>query len=200
MAVYQQKEKKQYIAIPREILMDPNLSMKERGLLCTLYSFREEWHYSLEGLSKILCDGISAIKNVFQSLTRKGYVITKRNRSDAGCFGEMDLYLVLPKAMANSPPDGFPPMDNPPVEKPLKGFPTNVNPPEEKRGQYNNKLSNNNRFIIKGLNRQDPSHTIRKKNYVQSSQERNLDISTFEKIILDNQNKQWAAKIRDNKD
>lgn len=194
MAVYQQKEKKQYIAIPREILMDPNLSMKERGLLCTLYSFREDWHYSSEGLAKILCDGISAIKNTFRSLSRKGYVITKRNRSENGYFSEMELYLVLPKAMANSPPDGFPPMGNSPVETPLKDMPSDVNPPGEKRRQYNNHLSNNKKIIIKGFNRQDPSRSISKKYSAPSSQRRTLDITTFEKIMREQQNKQWAEK------
>lgn len=200
MAVYQQKEKKQYIAIPREVLMDPNLSMKERGLLCTLYSFREDWHYSSEGMAKILCDGISAIKNTFRSLSQKGYVITKRNRSDKGYFGEMDLYLVLPKAMANSPPDGFPPMVNPPAETPVKDMPSDVNPPGEKRRQYNNQLSNNKKSIIKGFNKQDPSYTIQKKNSVHSSQKRTMDISTFEKRILDQQNKQWAEKNSEHHD
>lgn len=201
MAVYQQKTSKQYIAVPREILMDSNLSMKERGLLCTLYSFRQDWHYNSVGLSKIISDGESAIKSVLRSLSRKGYLITKRKRSAAGRFGKMDLYLVLPKAMANSPPDDFPPLVNPTVEKPSEDLPTDEKRPEDNRRQSINNISNNKRSInkesiIKGYNKPDPSSTIRKRkafNYSDKPDKQRPGIAAYEKVILEQQHKKWLA-------
>ena len=126
MAIFKKKHYEQFIMIPAEILRDPNLSMKERGLLCTFYSFPENWHFSLEGMKRILLDGISSIRSVYQNLLRKGYVEERRNRSGDGRFGGKDLFLKIPNETANAPPVDFPPVGNPLVVSPTDEKPIQV--------------------------------------------------------------------------
>lgn len=144
MAIFKKKHYDQFVMVPAQILRDPNLSMKERGLLCTFYSLREDWHFSLEGMERILADGISSIRNAYQNLIRKGYVKEHRNRSDDGKFGGKDLFLKIPNETANAPPDGFPPVDNPPVVSPSE-----ENPMTEKRRQSIKQKDNNKGFKMK---------------------------------------------------
>ena len=174
-----------------EILRDPDLSMKERGLLCTFYSFREDWHFSLEGMTRILCDGISSIKSAFNSLLAKGYVVKKRTRTEMGRLGEVNLYLVLPKTIPDVPQDGFPPVIKPSLENHPEEYLSEEKISEENLRQSKNYISKNH--ISYPRHRQSAG---RKKNSFHNFKEREYDFIQLEKDLLEAQEKRLAAENR----
>ena len=196
MGVHKEKIEKPFTITPSAIYRDPDLGMKERGMLSTLYDLPEDWRFSVEGMAKILKDGVSSVKTTMNELEKKGYVERKRNRTKEGWFSDEEVYLKLPSKMANAPPDGspsddYPPVVNPPVVSPSKGKPL-----EEKQGESNNnkssiKESNNNRYSARRP--AGRARTGRKKNSFNNFPQREYDYDDIEKKLLAAQFARWQA-------
>ena len=54
--------------VSKEILKDSRLKLRERGLLVTLLSLKDDWDFSIRGLAAILPDGRDAIDKSFKKL------------------------------------------------------------------------------------------------------------------------------------
>lgn len=63
MAVLKNKTQKNFTMISNSVLCDKDLSMKDRGVLCTICSLTDGWEFSIAGLSAIVPDGVDAIRN-----------------------------------------------------------------------------------------------------------------------------------------
>lgn len=60
------KTQKNFTMISNSVLRDKDLSMKDRGVLCTICSLPDGWEFSIAGLSSIVPDGVDAIrKSIF---------------------------------------------------------------------------------------------------------------------------------------
>ena len=93
MAVLKNRTQKDFTMISNLILRDKGLTMKERGVLCTICSLPDGWDFSLTGLSTIVPDGIDSIRAGVRSLERKGYLERRRIRSDDGKYAvEVEVY------------------------------------------------------------------------------------------------------------
>lgn len=53
MAVLKNKTQKNFTIISNNVLRDKELSMKDRGVLCTICSLPDEWKFSISGLMDI---------------------------------------------------------------------------------------------------------------------------------------------------
>ena len=84
MAVLKNKTQGQYVIINIEIFHDETLSVKERGLLCTLISLPDNWDFTIRGLTRILPDGKASLGNILQNLEDKGYLHREQSRCDGG--------------------------------------------------------------------------------------------------------------------
>lgn len=62
MAVLKNKTQRNFTMISNSVLRDKELSMKDRGVLCTICSFPDGWEFSIAGLSSIVPDGVDAIR------------------------------------------------------------------------------------------------------------------------------------------
>lgn len=64
-----------FTTIGNDIFKDKNLSLKERGLLATMFSLPDTWDFSIKGLASILNeDGEKTVRNTLKSLEQKGYL------------------------------------------------------------------------------------------------------------------------------
>lgn len=73
-----------FTIVNSDILKNPDLKLKERGLLITLLSLPDNWNFSLEGLCMILPDGKAAIRTSLQILEELGYIVRRRLRNEQG--------------------------------------------------------------------------------------------------------------------
>ena len=84
MAVLKNKTQGQFVIINIEVFQNEELSVKERGLLCTLLSLPDNWDFTIRGLTRILPDGKAALGNILQTLEEKGYLYREQSRCDGG--------------------------------------------------------------------------------------------------------------------
>ncbi len=93
MAILKNKTQKDFTAISNLILRDKSLTMKERGVLCTICSLPDGWDFSLTGLSAIVPDGIDSIRAAVKSREKKGYLERRKIRSKDGKYAtEVEVY------------------------------------------------------------------------------------------------------------
>ena len=64
MAVLINRTQKNFTMISNSILRDKDLSLKDRGLLCTICSLPDKWEFSIAGLSAIIPDGKDAVRTM----------------------------------------------------------------------------------------------------------------------------------------
>ena len=137
MAIIRNRTKQQYTNVGGSILRNPELSLRDRGLLITLLSLPEDWEFSVAGLQQILkLDGKHSIMESLKHLEQLGYLIRKQSKSQNGKFshGEWDVFEEPCKA------------------SPLPDFPQTVKLPSEKPSSGNQPQYNTNISIIKESN------------------------------------------------
>lgn len=86
MPILKNKTQSSFTQISNSILRDRELSMKERGVLCTLLSFPDKWDFSISGLSAIVPDGRDSLNKAIQNLIKAGYVRRNQIRDGRGKF------------------------------------------------------------------------------------------------------------------
>lgn len=122
MAVFKNPKRNSYTTIDNKVFKDNSLSLKAKGMLCTLLSLPDNWNFSEVGLSKLSNDGRAVVRSCLQELTNKGYLTRTQNKEDNGKFGDM-IYTVY---------------DEPTVVR----FSDNGKTDDGKKTQYNNIINN----------------------------------------------------------
>ena len=93
MAVLVNKTQKNFTMISNSILRDKELSLKDRGLLCTICSLPDQWDFSIAGLSAIIPDGKDAIAKAIKRLEKLGYLVRTMSRNHLGKFvSEIEVF------------------------------------------------------------------------------------------------------------
>jgi len=87
-----------FTQIPNELLRDPSLSFKAKGILCLLLSNKEGWHSYLSTIQQMTCEGITAIRNGISELEKAGYLmkIQYREKQTKVRRGSVWVYTDLP--------------------------------------------------------------------------------------------------------
>lgn len=178
MGIHKDRIEKPFTITPSAVSRDPDLGMKERGLLLTLYDLPENWRFSVEGMAKILKDGVSSVKTTLSQLEKKGYLERRRKRTKEGWFSSEELYLKVPPAMANAPPGGSPSDDYPPVADRLVVSRLEEKRPDVKWGESNKHRSSNKEYKKKYI--ASPAG----KNRFNSFEQREYDYDQLEKALL----------------
>lgn len=137
-----------YTMIDSSIFTDDRLSWKAKGLLGYFLSRPDDWKINIKDLYKQSTDGYDSIKSGLKDLKENGYlehVPVKFNGKIVSW--EYVVHEVpieaKPKALENSPREGFPLVENPPEENPLEGNPPEEKPPEGNPPHTNNDITNN---------------------------------------------------------
>ena len=107
--------KSDFLVTPRAIYKDPNLSLRDMGLLCLMLSKPDGWAFSVKGLAAITGkDGRDAIAVSAQNLEKAGYLSRNQERSKDGKLGDW-VWTIR-----DTPKTACPVSDLPNPEKPAQ--------------------------------------------------------------------------------
>ena len=188
MAIYKEEIQKQYFRMPVEYVRNKNFSLKEIGMLVLLYSLPETWKFSLEGLTRIVNEGIDSIRATYKKLDKKGFVNALRVRGPDGKFACSDLFMYMSPEPGNDPDAKNPHMVNPMTDRPIVDKPSPGRPRADYRRESKSKESiikesNNNRFMNQGYN----GFQRGRKNSFNNFPQREYDWDTLERDLLRSQ-------------
>lgn len=87
MAFLRKEHKENYTCISNDVFKS-DLSLKARGMLCTMLSLPDDWEFSENGLQAILADGQTSIRSAIKELEKAGFLSRTRERDDSGRMGK----------------------------------------------------------------------------------------------------------------
>ena len=79
--------------ISRDVITNPGLSLKAKGLLTLILGFPDEWEFSVSGISQFLLEGREAIMAALHELIEKGYADRAVCRNRDGRFGKYEYFF-----------------------------------------------------------------------------------------------------------
>ena len=88
--------------ISREVITNPELSLKAKGLLTLILGFPDDWDFSLSGLQPFLKEGRESIQSALKELIEKGYAVKESSREANGRFTK-NGYSFTEKSFADNP-------------------------------------------------------------------------------------------------
>ena len=141
MAIFRKVKKTDYTIIDNNIFKNQKLSLKGKGMICTMLSLPDNWNFSEDGLTALSNDGKASIRSTLQELMELGYLVRTRNRDDKGILRDY-VYTIYEEPILDIQKQVEPTCDYPKLEKPTL----------ENRKTYkelNNKELNNKKEIYK---------------------------------------------------
>ena len=88
--------------ISRDVITNPDLSLKAKGLLTLILGFPDDWDFSLSGLQPFLKEGRESTLSAFKELIDKGYAVKESSREANGRFTK-NGYSFTEKPFADNP-------------------------------------------------------------------------------------------------
>lgn len=148
MPVLKNKTQGRYVNVSKNIVEDKSLSLKDRGLLVTLLSFPDNWHFTISGLATIIPDGKHAINASLKTLIKAGYVTKKQDRNKNGEFGGiiLEVHETPRKPMTENPTTDNQLPENPETEEPVPENPEQLNNNRESNNKVNTNEVNSNKY------------------------------------------------------
>lgn len=141
MAIFRKVKKTDYTVIDNNIFKNKKLSLKGKGMVCTMLSLPDNWNFSEDGLTALSNDGKASIRSTLQELMKLGYLVRTRNRDEKGVLRDY-VYTIYEEPI----------LDNQKQVEPNCDYPTLEKPTLENRNTYkelNNKVLNNKKEIYK---------------------------------------------------
>lgn len=86
MAFLRKEHKENYTCISNDVFKS-DLSLKARGMLCTMLSLPDDWEFSENGLQAILKDGQTSVRSAIKELESAGFLSRTRERDENGRMG-----------------------------------------------------------------------------------------------------------------
>jgi len=75
-----------YVKIPNELLNDPNISWKAKGLYCHMASKVDSYNFTVRSLAKQFPDGVRSINNALKELKKRGWVCYFKSGDGTGKY------------------------------------------------------------------------------------------------------------------
>lgn len=79
-------------AVPNELLNNPDITFKAKGLFAYLNSKPEDWDFSVDSIARQNKEGLDAIRTALQELEHHGYLVRQKYQNDKGHW-EIDYIL-----------------------------------------------------------------------------------------------------------
>jgi hypothetical protein len=99
--VIRKRKKRNFTILDNSIFKNDTLSLKAKGMLCTLLSLPDEWEYSISGLATLCADGKAAVRSALNELEENGY-FKRVERRENGQFKGYD-YIIYEDPTAEEP-------------------------------------------------------------------------------------------------
>ena len=131
--------------LPNDLLRDPRLSIKAKGLACLALSLPPGWEYSVAGLASICGCGRDMIRGALKELEAAGYLSREQTHDGNGKFGSCRYVICDESALPKDPlpePEGIPLSGFPSTANPTTGKPSTENPTVINKEVINKDLSN----------------------------------------------------------
>ena len=133
-----------FTVLPTQMLRDPRLSLKTKGLFAVMLSLPERWEYSVSGLAHINQVGRDTIRTALKELEDAGYLTRERTHGAGGKFAG-NVYIIREESSIPVPSSENPAMAD---LEPSSGFPTSDKPTPDKPSLENPPQSNIDRSSI----------------------------------------------------
>ena len=142
MPIHRHRTETNFTILPNELLRDPALSCRDRGLLVYLLSLPPDWDVSINGLAAMLPDGRGFVTASLKRLREVGYVIKQTIRDEEGKIRGTDWHVFDSTAAASASIYAALFADAEPYpEKPYPEKPDTDKPDTENRTQTKNRLN-----------------------------------------------------------
>lgn len=117
MTVIRIKHDKNYVVLQKEILENPNISLKTKGFWAYCMSKPDDWVFHVHQLVSTLKEGVTAIRGCIKELEKHGYIIKSQKKKERGQFDSFDYEVYETSRFKKSlPQSGFPHADDPLTE------------------------------------------------------------------------------------
>lgn len=146
-------EERGYVKVYNEIIYEPNLSLKAKGLWAYLYAKPNNWEFSAERIKLESKDGLDSVRTGLIELEQFGLLIRRKYQNNKGHWDYDYEILTIPNL--ENPTAENPSLENPTLEKPTVENPTYN---KERLKRKNNKI-NNNKDILSTSNEDEISNT-----------------------------------------
>lgn len=90
MSVVRVNHNKNYTVMSNVHLRDMRLSLKAIGMLSKILSLPPEWDYTVEGLTAICKDGVTAVRSALSELKENGYLVVTKLMPNATKTGRIE--------------------------------------------------------------------------------------------------------------
>lgn len=117
MAVFRKVKKTDFTVIDNSIFKNQKLTLKAKGMICTMLSLPDDWNFSEEGLTSLSNDGISSIRSTLKELMEYGYLKRERNRDAKGILRDY-VYTIYEEPTLENQKQAEPTLEKPKLEKP----------------------------------------------------------------------------------
>ncbi len=140
-----------YTKIPNELLNDPTLSWKAKGLYCHMASKPDNYNFTVRSLAAQFPDGVRSILNAINELKKRGWVNYNKSVDGTGKYSLITSLSLIASTDTNNSIQAEPNTSNdikgadPNIENPNVGF-SNL----RKSARINKKDLNNKKDIYKG--------------------------------------------------
>jgi len=138
MAFLRKEHKENYTCISNDVFKS-DLSLKARGMLCTMLSLPDDWEFSENGLQAILKDGQTSIRSAIKELEAAGFLSRTRERDENGRMGRC-VWVV-----SDYPRFENPSMDTPSLDKSNLDYEPQLSTKEQSTNQSSTKESSTKR-------------------------------------------------------
>ena len=98
MAVLRKVKKTDYTIIDNNIFKNTKLSLKAKGMICTMLSLPDNWVFSEIGLTQLSNDSRTGIRSTLKELQEFGYLKRERSRNEKGILGDT-IYTIYEEPM-----------------------------------------------------------------------------------------------------
>lgn len=144
MAIYRHNHEQEFTILPNSLIRNPELSLRDVGLLCYMLSLPQDWEFSIHGLDYVIQNnGASSVRAALKNLEKQGYLRRSWIRSEDGRIIR-NQWTVSDLPIEEQ--DALPEDNKPYVENPHADNPHAENPHAENRRQtknISNKENNN---------------------------------------------------------
>ena len=182
MAILKNRTQTNFTMISNNIFHDKELSMKDRGVLCTLFSLPDGWEFSVAGLSSIVPDGVDSISKSIIRLEELGYIERTKTRDENGKFTTYIEVFIEKKTVVDLPSreirDGKSVTDNPQREN-RDGFSVTGNPVQYNKDNQKKEIKETN---AKSISQSETAPTDRR-------------TEEYKKLIADNIKLNWLLEV-----
>ena len=142
------------------------LSLKARGLLCTMLSLPRDWHYSVAGLVKLIGEGKDSIRKGLEELKAKGFLKIEQVRDKGKIVGTHWTISDTPMELVAENQTVVKKAPQPEAKKTQDKKPYTENPPQQNKHRQNKQETKYSPYIPQrgneGGEKPDTQRTSRK--------------------------------------